>query len=364
MGRLAPFSAVVACSVWSCAAWTCHVPLRLRANSSPCSARLRKRLIGPRGATPPDGSDEKEGKSFDAAKLLEQASEKAKEGIETAVRSTTGDASYKFGDISKKVLDEVVRTEESAVRKLTGDETYKFGDYSKQLMALDVNGDGRVDFQDAQLAATRAASTAMAELVKAEETAVRKITGDETYQFGDIAKKVIDEGEKALGKDWFDMTPTALWKKLFEGMSVEQRAQAVFAMLQLSSVALLCYQFVANVITALIVVASWAHVTTDISPLASTQVWSAFIVRVQTIRLATDPIAVPVKAALTLLSVANYRLFVRSLQKTLPLRSKPNLNRALALLAAFVLHTVSLAGLTWTSVWGITRLRGAAMFPS
>ena len=46
---------------------------------------------------------------------------------------------------------------EEAVRKMTGDENYKFGDYSKR---------------------------AVAELIQAEEAAVRQVTGDDSYQFG------------------------------------------------------------------------------------------------------------------------------------------------------------------------------------
>ena len=193
-------------------------------------------------------------------------------------------------------------------------------------------------------------------------------------------------------------------------------------MLQLSAVALLTYQFVANVNTALIVIVSWATSLTEVtgSPLASTEGWRAFLASYQTIRLATDPIALPFKvwnphtytctirnsyahshthtlthsltltlahphihtstpthshshshthtsthsskAGMTLVSVASYRNFVRSLQARLPLRSKPNLNRALALLAAFMCHTGALAGFTWAAVFGITRIRGFPMF--
>ena len=60
--------------------------------------------------------------------------------------------------------------------------------------------------------------------------------------------------------------------------------------------------------------------------------------------------------------VARYRNFVRRLQTKLPLQSKPNLNRALALVSAFVCHTVALAGLTWVGVWGLAHLHGVPVF--
>ena len=41
---------------------------------------------------------------------------------------------------------------------------------------------------------------------RAREQNISSLTHPHTNS--DIAKKVIDEGEKALGKDWFDVTPT------------------------------------------------------------------------------------------------------------------------------------------------------------
>ena len=37
-------------------------------------------------------------------------------------------------------------------------------------------------------------------------------------------------------------------------------------------------------------------------------------------------------------------------------------NRALALVSAFVCHTVALAGLTWVGVWGLAHLHGVPVF--
>ena len=52
------------------------------------------------------------------------------------------------------------------------------------------------------------------------------------------------------------------------------------------------------------------------------------------------------------------------LQTRLPLKRAPNLNRAMALLTAFGVHTAALAGLTAFGVMGVARLHGVPMFAS
>ena len=57
-------------------------------------------------------------------------------------------------------------------------------------------------------------------------------------------------------------------------------------MLQLSTVALLTFQFVSSLSTALMVVGSWSAVVGAGSPLASTEAWRSFLAAYQTIKLA------------------------------------------------------------------------------
>ena len=55
--------------------------------------RLFSRSASRRAAAQPDGDESQ----FAAGKFIEQATQQAKESIENAVRTTTGDTEYKFG---------------------------------------------------------------------------------------------------------------------------------------------------------------------------------------------------------------------------------------------------------------------------
>merc|ERR1712147_372645 len=117
--------------------------------------------------------------------------------VEGAVRSVTGDGSYKFGDITKR-----------AVAGLTG----KDGTFG------DLNDDGVVDEKDAALALQMVGDWA--------KSAVTSFTGKEDYEFGDVGPKILSETERAeneLRASYFNDLPAELSRAMFSGLNAKQR---------------------------------------------------------------------------------------------------------------------------------------------
>ena len=245
--------------------------------------------------------------------------------IEGAVRSVTGDGSYKFGDITKR-----------AVAGLTG----KDGTFG------DLNDDGVVDEKDAALALQMVGDRA--------KNAVTSFTGKEDYEFGDVGRKILSETERAaneLRASYFNDLPAELSRAMFSGLNAKQREALMVAVASYGSVLVLTWSLVSNAMTGLKVVASWAYATRTA---AAASRWSDFIRTIYTLRL-FEAALLPLKALAAYALVPRYHALVLRLEPRVPLREKTTLHRALALALTYVLGTAAVGAATALGVLLVPR---------
>lgn len=230
--------------------------------------------------------------------------------FEYAVRKLTGNENYVFGDVAKAVSDTVTTGVEGTVRDVMRDPTYKFGDLTK----------GAVDQLTAEVEGT-----------------VRKVTGDENYKFGDYANNIIYGADKVLTSwrdDGINEFTKTFWRDSF---TPQQRRDAVLAMFQLGSIAILSFGFVSNCFLGGTFALAWsmASTSTGLSPLSPDQ-WPNFLQTLQTVRLVVDLPMLPARVLLAVFLTPHYRKAVVALQKQLPWKQKkPVLNRVMALGLSF-----------------------------
>lgn len=213
-------------------------------------------------------------------------------------------------------VEDVKSQFEGAVRSLTGKQDYQFGDFfinpTKQVVT----------------------------------EAVTNFTGKDSYEFGDITNKVLGDADKVL-TDWRDESLGDLLPlKLIGDLSVSQRQAILAAVLQLGTTVLLAYSSVANAVRGCTVAAAWAATSMahGASPLAPGQ-WARFITTHETVRLAFEPLMLPVCAGLTLLVALPYRKLVVDWQRRIPWHERRPL-----VSAAIVLGLTYAAGMALVAV--------------
>ena len=159
---------------------------------------------------------------------------------------------------------------------------------------------------------------------------------------------------------WSAQLPTALWRRLFGGLTEAQRKDVAISICQLGAVALLAFGLVNGVVTGVQVVLAWAHVTgrSGLTPLAAGGgQWRAFLDAHATLRLALDVPTLPLRVLAAALLTPRYRTLTQTLQRRLPGREQePLLNRLLALAVAWLgLNVVAVGSATVASAWAAGR---------
>ena len=265
--------------------------------------------------------------------------------FENAMRKLTGDEDYKFGDLTRSTLDGAGKatrsTLDGAGKALTGDEDYEFGDITKKAVTSAKEG-------------------------------VASLAGKsvDEYEFGDVARRVMGETDKAIAgwrDDAFDEMMPTLWDNFLGRMNEKEKGDVVVAMAQLVACYFLAFGLIFNLTVSGSIAISWAlsAFRRGVSPLASAAAWSAFLTSQSTLRLALDPLLMPVRMFAAALLTRYYRRGVVYIQERLPYRDElPMVNRCLALALAWaVCNGLAVAGLTAGVVWAISRAAGVPMLP-
>lgn len=197
--------------------------------------------------------------------------------------------------------------------------------------------------------------------------AVSNFTGQEGYEFGDVSRKLLDDADRALATardQYFDDLPAVLWRQLFQELSVPQRRDLAVALCQLLATFLVAYNVIANVGLAGSIALAWGvscH-RTGLSPLAP-GMWTSYLATLTTLGTVMSPLLLPVRVLLAIAITPSYRRLVSALQGSLPLRSKPGLNRVLALLVVWLAGGFITACVAVLGVSAASKLAGVALVP-
>jgi hypothetical protein len=233
---------------------------------------------------------------------------------------------------------------EGAVKSLTGDDSYQFGDYSKK---------------------------ALTDTTSALSQAGKVVTGNEAYVFGDITKGYLNDMESALDewkdKEFNDLAKEA-FQQVFGKMSRSERQALLLSTIRILAIALLSWGCVANLCTSLTVTLSWTKASLAAAdrgcwnPLRSNALQrQVFWTTYSYARLLLDPFFLVVQGAGTLFLFDRYQRFVWNIQQkwiTQAQRDKyPLLYRVAALFLAFV-SNLAVAGLITLCGVGVGTIVG------
>ena len=196
--------------------------------------------------------------------------------------------SYSFGDIGRKVVEEVL---------LTTEKTVKF---------LDADGDGIVSLEEI--------ATPLSEGFKnTTEDVVRSVTGNEQYRFGDFTSAFMMESDRTLHR----LRDEAMHEVLGELTSQQQQA-LMLTVIQTMAICVLSFNFVMNIFSGITVVLAWAFasfahhaaaariVSTKLTTTAATTLgasvtlWDRFMLARSSIELVLSPLLLPLAAVATL----------------------------------------------------------------
>jgi len=269
--------------------------------------------------------------------------------FERVVQRVTGDADYKFGDITRSVVDSTTHGVEDAVRAVTHDENYHFGDITKKALGSTAGG---------------------------IEGLVHSVTGSEDYKFGDLTRKTLNtagsvmtysEKSLMLMKDHniHELIELlgAFWNK---SMNEEERSEAFTTIVYLGAIAVLAYNFVANFVSGFVFAAAWARISvvTGTSPL-SAGMWEKFLHAKYSLDMFFGGPCIPAKAILTIPIFFGYRRFVVNSTSKSPLKERfPIINRYLSLMLAWLVANVGVVGgATYLMVKITSFWTGVPMFP-
>eukprot|EP00581_Thalassiosira_minuscula_P012266 CAMPEP_0183719564 /NCGR_PEP_ID=MMETSP0737-20130205/12441_1 /TAXON_ID=385413 /ORGANISM="Thalassiosira miniscula, Strain CCMP1093" /LENGTH=338 /DNA_ID=CAMNT_0025949283 /DNA_START=149 /DNA_END=1162 /DNA_ORIENTATION=+ len=277
----------------------------------------------------------------------EEEDSKSKSGslsspFEKVVRKVTGNERYKFGDITRSVVNTTTHGVEDVVRSVTHDGSYQFGDLTKKALGSTTSG---------------------------FEGVVKSVTGREDYKFGDLTKGTINAAGSVM--TYSEKTLSVLkdnnihelvellnlyWMKR---MDDEERREAFTVFVYLGAIIVLSYNFVANLMSGMVFAAAWTKVSaaTGVSPL-SPGMWAKLIETKSTLDLFFGGPCLPARAIITIPWFFTYRRLVVTAASNSPLREKyPIINRCMSLLLSYVVGNLAfLGGVTFLmikmlSVW-------------
>ena len=245
---------------------------------------------------------------------------------------------------------------EDAVRTVTSNPEYRFGDMTKGAIS-ELSGKDYDEYQFGDIS-RRFAGEAQDNV----KSAVKGITGKEEYEFGDITRKVLGDADKSLAdaRDaYFDGLPIALWRQLFGGLTSAQRGDLIVSLVNLFALALLSLSVVINLSLAATLSVAWgiAASRSGLSPLASAAQWTGFLSTHATLGLIVNPALFPVRVFLATLLMPRYRKLLSVLQRNLPMReNEVVLNRALSMVVAWLVVNVGAVALVACGGVGLASL--------
>lgn len=206
---------------------------------------------------------------------------------------------------------------------------------------------------------------------------VKTMTGNEEYRFGDLTRgtvrtagNVLTYSEKALSAlresniheliEIFDM----YWTK---SMDPEARAEVFSVAVYSGAIAVLAYNFLANVMAGMVFTAAWVKISSEVgaSPL-SVGMWSKFLETKSTLDMFFGGPCLPARALLTIPWFFNYRQFVVGISRRSPLRKKfPIINRYASLILSWLLANLAFViCITFLTVKIGSLCIGVPMYPA
>lgn len=228
------------------------------------------------------------------------------DALRDAIRSVSGRTDYELGDFTKETIVNVANGTKEAVTSFTGKENYEFGDITRKV-------------------------------VKDADDVTRKVIKDADSVIAELR----DEAFKSIGEELMPV---------MRGLSREQQRNMRAAVLRIGTVVVLSYNFAASLVRGCMLVFAWASSChrTGLSPFASADSWTVFLSSHATTCWVFEPLLLPLRVLLAVFILSPYAKLVGSVQNILmrsPFRSKPVLNRVLALAAVFLLGNGLVVGL-------------------
>ncbi len=193
---------------------------------------------------------------------------------------------------------------------------------------------------------------------------MRKVTGNEDYEFGDLTNAALGAAETALSDYFSDAT-----QKLLGDLTAAQRKEVLRSALigigaQIGAVLVVSFAFVAKLLRAATVVLAWAvaSAASRQSPLAAGQ-WASFVTTHGTIRMVAEPLLIPLHVLAAVFLTPSLRSLVISLQRRLPMEDRAWLNVSLALVVVFSGGTAVAASVAGVGIWLAGLVIGVPVFP-
>lgn len=151
-----------------------------------------------------------------------------------------------------------------------------------------------------------------------------------------------------------------------ENLNDAQRRETWIVCIHLAAIAVLAYNFVANVQAGMVTAAAWTRTSfvTGKSPLAPGN-WARFLQMQETLNMMFGGPFLPARAILTIKWFFPYRRLVVGVQRLSPLRQKyPLLSRCTCVLGIWLMvNLVSVGLLTVTMIWLGSSWTGVPVIP-
>lgn len=243
---------------------------------------------------------------------------------------------------------------EAAVRQVTGNKDYKFGDITK---------------------------TVVSSTSHVFEDSVRGMTGRDDYRFGDFTKGTVNRVKNTSGNilTYSEYTLSLMreanvhelvelmghfWSK---NMNYDERKEAFVVLVYLGAILVLAYSFVANAMGGMVFAASWTRVASALgkSPL-SPGAWDDLLRTKANMDMLFGGPMLPARVAATIPWFFQYRKLVVTLASASPtLREKyPVVNRITSLLVSWIFGNLVLVGaMTFGMIFAGSLMNGVPIFP-
>ena len=212
----------------------------------------------------------------------------------------------------------VTDTLEGWMRTITGDPTYQFGDLTKKAYREITGKDNFTAYEFGDV--TRGVLTQTG----------RTLTGNEDYQFGDLTKAQLAQLEATI-QAWQSGDPLQiLWQQgILQSLSPRQRRELIVAMVRLGAVVLVTWGCVQNLCNALILAGAWfptrlqlaQQATASLSsslwpPRGDSVAWRTLMASYSYYKIWIDPFLLLVKAAGSLVLVVPHLQFMNRLENS------------------------------------------------
>jgi hypothetical protein len=274
--------------------------------------------------------------------------------FERMVRTVSKNKEYRFGDLTKKVINVTTHGVEESVRTVSKNKEYQFGDLTKKVVNVTTHGVEEVidDLTDLTKKGVKKA-------VQLEESIVRSVTQNEDYHFGDFAKGTIGAAtyvEKSLEAfhdgDIHDFIE--LMNMYYNNhMGEKERIEAFTVVVYTGAIMILAYNFIANLMSGMVLAAAFTKVVMETVAGTSSptlisvdmMLWTK-VFHVQSImeKFFGGPF-LPARALITIPFFFQYRKFVIGMARYSPLRTKfPIITRYSSLILSWMVANIVFVG--------------------